>query len=326
MNNEFKSKLINTEISSYSKEFWNAMRGNDASYTSIAAGKNSMTGTFLLPSGSASKYASVLELNNVFRRIGTVISAMSSDGKIWLTDTTMTPEWVPEGGVIPTYADPDVTKSPVDAHKLAIITAVDSDLVGDACFDLENCLMKQFGKRFGKAEEDAFINGTGVDMPKGILHDTEGAEIGVTATGEITFDDVLALYFSVNKQYRTDGSWLMNDETALKLKTLKDENGQYLWNQNSDTILGKPVHISEFMPSDGKPIAFGDFSYYQIIDRMPLTVRTLYEKFALEQKTGYLGVEYLDGLLIRLEAVKVLSTDPAVSGGGEGIQEDADEL
>ena len=39
---------------------------------------------------------------------------------------------------------------------------------------------------------------------------------------------------------------------------------------------------------------------------MPLTVRTLYEKFALEQKTGYLGVEYLDGLLIRPEAVKVM--------------------
>ena len=186
--------------------------------------------------------------------------------------------------------------------------------------------MKQFGKRFGKAEEDAFINGTGVDMPMGILHDTEGAEIGVTASGEITFDDVLTLYFSVDKQYRTDGSWLMNDETALKLKTLKDENGQYLWNQNSDTILDKPVHISEFMPSDGKPIAFGDFSYYQIIDRMPLTVRTLYEKFALEQKTGYLGVEYLDGLLIRPEAVKVLATEQTVSGSAGGMIEDDDEF
>ena len=326
MNNEFKSKLTNTELFHYGEDFWAAMRGDNASFNKIDSGKNSMTGTFLLPSASAAKFATVLELNNVFRRIGTVISAISSDAKIWLSDNTTTPEWVPEGGVIPVAAGPDFPKKPVNAHKLAVINAVDKDFVSDACFDLENCLMKQFGKRFGKAEEDAFINGTGVDMPKGILHDTEGAEIGVTATGEITFDDVLALYFSVNKQYRTDGSWLMNDETALKLKTLKDENGQYLWNQNSDTILGKPVHISEFMPSDGKPIAFGDFSYYQIIDRMPLTVRTLYEKFALEQKTGYLGVEYLDGLLIRPEAVKVLSTDPAVSGGGEGIQEDADEL
>ena len=138
----------------------------------------------------------------------------------------------------------------------------------------------------------------------GILTD---AKTGVTVSGDIGFDDVLALYFSVDKQYRSGGAWLMNDETALKLKTLKDQNGQYLWNQNSDTVLGKPVHISEFMPTDSKPIAFGDFSYYTVIDRIPLSVRTLYEKFALEQKTGYLGVEHLDGMLIRPEAVKVLT-------------------
>lgn len=116
----------------------------------------------------------------------------------------------------------------------------------------------------------------------------------------------MGLYFSVDKRYRGNGMWLMNDETALKLKTLKDQNGQYLWNQNSDTVLGKPVLISEFMPSGGKPVAFGDFSYYYIIDRMPLTVRTLIEHYITGSKMGYLGVEYLNGLLIRPEAVKVL--------------------
>lgn len=143
-------------------------------------------------------------------------------------------------------------------------------------------------------------------MPKGILHDIDGAETGVTVSGDISFDDVLGLYFSVDKRYRSNGVWLMNDETALKLKTLKDQNGQYLWNQNSDTILGKPLRISEFMPSDGKPVAFGDFSYYYIIDRVPLTVRPLIDQYMVRSRMGYLGVEYLDGILIRPEAVKVL--------------------
>ena len=98
----------------------------------------------------------------------------------------------------------------------------------------------------------------------------------------------------------------MNDETALKLKTLKDQSGQYLWNQNSDTILGKSVHVFEHMPSDGKLVTFGDFSYYYIIDRVPLTVRTLIEMYMVRGKMGYRGVEYLNGLLIRPEAVKVL--------------------
>ena len=233
------------------------------------------------------------------------MTATKSDSKIWLSDTDEFPAWVSEHGTIPTTAE-SFPKKDVSAHKLAIITAIETDFISDLGFDLERYLVVQFAKRFGKAEEAAFINGTGLNMPRGILSDTEGAEIGVEVTGDIGFDDVLALYFSVFKPYRANGSWLMNDETALKLKTLKDQNGQYLWNQNSDTILGKPVHISEYMPSDGKPIAFGDFSYYTIVDRMPLTVHTLFEKFALEQKIGYVGVEHLDGFLLRPEAVKVM--------------------
>lgn len=101
----------------------------------------------------------------------------------------------------------------------------------------------------------------------------------------------------------------MNDETALALRKIKDADGNYIWNHNTDTILGKPVYILEHMPgatSGNKPIAFGDFSYYWIINRRPLAVRTLAEKFALNDQTGYLAVEYLDGRLVRREAIKTL--------------------
>ena len=82
----------------------------------------------------------------------------------------------------------------------------------------------------------------------------------------------------------------MNDETALALRTLKDAGGSYLWNHNSDTIFGKPVHTSEFMPSSAPgslPVAFGDFSHYWIVNRLPLSVRTLTERFTLQHQTGY---------------------------------------
>ncbi len=61
------------------------------------------------------------------------------------------------------------------------------------------------------------------------------------------------------------------------------------------------------MPSIGKVgrklIAFGDFSNYWLVQRFPLTIRTLKEKFAMLW-TG--RGEYLDGKLIRKDAVKVL--------------------
>ena len=55
-----------------------------------------------------------------------------------------------------------------------------------------------------------------------------------------------------------------------------------------------------------KVIAFGDFSNYWLVQRFPLTIRTLKEKFAMRGQVGYLGCEYLDGKLIRKDAVKVL--------------------
>ena len=101
----------------------------------------------------------------------------------------------------------------------------------------------------------------------------------------------------------------MNDETALALRTLKDEGGNYIWNHANDTILGKKVCISEFMPSvesGSKPIVFGDFSYYWIVGRRPVSVRTLVEKFAMVDCIGYLAYEFLDGKLVRPEAIKVM--------------------
>ena len=55
-----------------------------------------------------------------------------------------------------------------------------------------------------------------------------------------------------------------------------------------------------------KPIAFGDFSYYWVVGRKPVTVRTLLEKFVLYDQIGYLAFEFLDGKLVRNEAIKVI--------------------
>ena len=101
----------------------------------------------------------------------------------------------------------------------------------------------------------------------------------------------------------------MNDETAYYLRTLKDEGGNYIWNHTNDTILGKPVHICNDMPSIGagdKPIAFGDFSYYWIIIRDDVSVKVLNELYHDDGQIGYIAREYLDAKLIRSEAIKVV--------------------
>ena len=293
----------------YKRAFWDkAMRGGQTPYEVMKSG-NSLHDTLLLPDDSNRKFQEALRRESVFRQLATSISAPQSEGSIWTSVCEDLAEWVPENGKVSIMdATGGLTRQLFRCNKLAVIAKLTNNYVKDIGFDAESYLTAHLAKSFGRAEENAFINGSGEGMPTGILHGTDGAEVGLTAT-EISFDDMAKLYLSVKPEYRKNGVWIMNDETALALRTLKDAGGSYLWNHNSDTIFGKPVHTSEFMPSAAPgrlPVAFGDFSHYWIVNRLPLSVRTLTERFTLQHQTGYLAYEFLDGRLTRPEAVKTL--------------------
>jgi HK97 family phage major capsid protein len=196
------------------------------------------------------------------------------------------------------------------AHKIAKIAKISTELVHDAGFDLESALAADFGREFGKTEEDACINGNGENRPYGVLHPTDGAETGVTVTGTLGFDDVMALYFSLNAEYRRYAVWLMSDETALHLRKLKENGGNYLWRDTDDTILGKPVYTSPYMPNieSGKmPVVFGDFHFYWFMERGGVMLKPLREKYAAQGVTGFIGTEFIDGRLVRREALKAIT-------------------
>ena len=293
----------------YENHFWNAMRGKPGHKEFIAKGAESVTGAFTLTPKGQDKYMTAIKQESLFRNLATDIQVYDHDYRIKTVCSEDVAVWVPEGGTIPlSDGMGDFGDITLTSHKLAAFLKLEDTLVRDPFFKIEDYLVKRLAKNFGRAEDNGFINGTGENMPTGILAEAGGAEIGVT-TSTLTYDDVVKLFFSVKPEYRKNGTWLMNDETAMALRTLKDDAGQPIWNQSNDTILGRKVYISEFMPgaeSGSKPIAFGDFSYYWIVRRRPVSVRTLTEQFAMVECVGYLAYEFLDGKLIRPEAIKVM--------------------
>ena len=296
----------------YAHNFWNYMRGNEPDYVVIDEAQNANAGGYMFPDSSDSKYETAIAEKSVFRAIANVVTKFGGAPNVYTYDSTGTAEFVPEYGdiEIADIAD-DFTRITVHNDKLATIMRASLEFVHDTTFDIEGHIVKVLSQAFAEAEDGAFINGTGEDEPIGILDDTAGADTGVTVS-TITFDSVVDLFFSVDKKYRKNAVWLMNDNTALALRKLKDNDGNYIWNHANDTILGKPVMICNDMPdadSGEKPIAFGDFSYYWIIKRSPVYVRRLNELFALNNQVAYLGYEFLDGKLIRSDAVKVLKIE-----------------
>lgn len=301
----------------YKCSFWNAMRVK-APMPSVLNALQEGTDTeggYLVPDEFERTLVEALEEENVFRTLAHVIRTSSGDRKIPVVASKGSASWVDEEGA---YQESDDAFSQVSigAYKLGTMIKVSEELLADSVFDLEAYISKEFARRIGAREEESFFNGDGKGKPLGILAAAGGAEVGVTAASAtaITADEVIDLFYSLKAPYRKNAVWVLNDATVKQIRKLKDTTGQYLWQPSlvagtPDTILGRPVKTSAFMPTaaaGAKTIAFGDFKYYWIADRQGRTFKKLSELYAANGQVGFMGTQRVDGKLILPEAIKVL--------------------
>ena len=301
----------------YKKSFWNAMRSKTIRpdiQDALQVGTDS-EGGYLVPDEFEKTLVEALEDENIFRKLATVIKTSSGDRKIPVVASKGSASWVDEEGLIP-ESDDSFGQVSIGAYKLGTLIKVSNELLADSVFNLEAYISREFGRRCGAKEEEAFFNGDGTGKPVGVLHATLGAEVGVTAASpsEIKADEVIDLFYSLRAPYRKRAVWILNDSTVKAIRKLKDANGNYLWQPaltagTPDTILGRPVYTSAYVPSiaaGNKTIIFGDLSYYWVADRQGRTFKKLSELYATTDQTGFMATQRVDGKLILREAVKVL--------------------
>lgn len=301
----------------YKKNFWNAMRRKQMTPEMVNAlqiGTDS-EGGYLVPDEYEKTLVEALEEENIFRKLAHVISTSSGDRKIPVVASKGSASWVDEEGTIPD-SDDAFNQVSIGAYKLGTLIKVSNELLNDSVFNLESYITKEFARRIGSKEEDAFFNGNGTGKPVGIFNATGGAEVGVTAASAtaITADEIIDLFYSLKAPYRKNAVWILNDATIKAIRKLKDNNGNYLWQPSltagtPDTILGRPVYTSSYVPTiaaGAKTIAFGDFSYYWIADRAGRNFKKLTELYAANDQTGFVATQRVDGKLILPEAIKVL--------------------
>ena len=299
----------------YKRAFWNNMR-NRNSYeiqNALSIGTDS-EGGYLVPDEYEKKLVEALEDEVFFRSLATVIKTSSGDRKIPIVTSKGEAAWIDEGGQFP-ESDDSFGQTSIGAHKLATMIKVSDELLNDSVFNIEQYISKEFGRRIGTKEEEAFFIGDGTGKPIGIFNKTGGAETGVTAASTgITFDDVMDLYYSLRAPYRNKATWILNDSTVKAIRKLKDGNGNYIWQPSvregePDRILNRPYRTSIYVPelaAGNRVMAFGDYSYYWIADRQGRSFKRLNELFATTGQVGFLTSERVDGKLILSEAVKTL--------------------
>ena len=306
----------------YRKSFWNVMRSKMPSpevMNALQVGTDS-EGGYLVPDEFERTLVEALEEQNIFRTLAHVIQTSSGDRKIPVVASKGSASWVDEEGAIP-ESDDSFGQVSIGAYKLGTMIKVSEELLNDSVFDLEAYISREFACRIGNKEEEAFFTGDGTGKPLGVLAETGGAEVGVTAMAAAAFtaDEIFDLFYSLKAPYRRSAVFVMNDASVKALRKLKDNNGQYLWQPSltagaPDTLLNRPVYTSAFMPAlaaGAKSILFGDLSYYWVADRQGRSFRRLGELYAPTGQVGFLATQRVDGRLILPEAVKVMQQKSA---------------
>ena len=311
-----------TATDDYNAAFWRVMRDKAVHpdvYNVLRIGEDEHGG-YLVPDEYQRTLIEALQEQNIFRQLAHVISTSSGDRKIPVAVSKGTAAWIDENAAYP-ESDDSFGQISISAYKLATMIKVSDELLHDSVFDVPSYIAREFARRIGAAEEEAFFVGDGAGKPTGILSATGGAEIGVTAASAtaITFDEVMDLYYSLRSPYRRCAVFIMNDSTVKALRKLKNGNGDYIWQPSvtagtPDTILNRPVYTSAFVPAlagSAKPILFGDMNYYWIADREGRRFQRLNELYAPNGQVGFLSSERVDGKLILPEAVKCLQMKAA---------------
>ena len=185
----------------YHNHFWNYLMGKEDNKKILDLGRKT-TGAYVMPTTSSKKFEDKLNAESLFRQLATYHYAPNGPSSILAKVNTDSAEWVGPGGAINAYdAINDFSTYKLNDHKLAVIMQLDASFLHDNHNIFESYFTDRLVKDFAHAEERGFINGTGEDMPTGILAEDGGAEVGVTADA-ITFENVVKLFFSAIRTLR----------------------------------------------------------------------------------------------------------------------------
>ncbi len=239
--------------------------------------------------------------------------------------TTAGSGWAAETGARTETTSPTLALLDFPTAELYANLAATQALLDDAFVNLEEWIATEVEDAFAGQERAVFVNGDGVNKPKGFLNYTMVADashvwgqIGYIATGvagafaaTAPVDKIIDLVYAPKAQFRQNGRFTMNRKTVSAVRKLKDASGQYIWEPNDRggaTLLGYPVTELEDMPdiaASSNSIAFGDFQRgYLIVDRVG--VRVLRDPYSAKPYVLFYVTKRVGGGVQNFDAIKVL--------------------
>jgi HK97 family phage major capsid protein len=303
-----------------------AMRGltleGKAMSTAVAA-----DGGYLVDPQTAESIRSMLVSTASIRAIANVVNVDSTSFDVLVDRSEVGSGWATETAAQTETATPIIERISIKLHELSAMPKASQRLLDDSAFDVEGWLAGKIATRFIRAESAAFVNGDGVDKPKGFLTPTKVANaswtwgsLGYVPSGAASdfpttnaADCIVNLVYALAADYRANASFVMNSKTAGAVRKMKDADGRFMWSDGLAAaeparLMGYPVLICEDMPdiaANAYAIAFGDFTAgYTIAERPDL--RVLRDPFSAKPHVLFYATKRVGGDVTDYAAIKLL--------------------
>lgn len=218
--------------------------------------------------------------------------------------------WTEEGAAL-TESEATFGRVVLDASKLTAYCEVPNELLQDSIISFSALMDQLMPAAISWFEDIAFIRGTGVGQPLGVMLSPALVSVAKEtgqAADTILWENLVKMYARMLPSSLNSAVWVANIDTFPQLATMSlavGTGGSAIWLNNGVvgppmTILGRPLIFTEKMETlggggSGKDIAFLDFSYYLIGDRMQMRAESSpHVKFA-NDITAYRVIERVDG-------------------------------
>ncbi len=284
-------------------------------------------GGYLVDPQTADRIRSMLFATSSLRSVANVVQVEATSFDVIVDRSEVGSGWATEAAATTETATPIIERISIKLHELAAMPKASQRLLDDSAFDVEGWLAEKIATRFIRAEAAAFINGDGIDKPKGILLPTKVANaswtwgnLGYVPTGAAAdfaavnpADCIVNLVYALGADYRANATFVMNSKTVGAVRKMKDADGRFLWSDGlaagePSRLMGYPVLVSEDMPdiaANAFAVAFGDFrAAYTIAERPDL--RILRDPFSAKPNVLFYANKRVGGDITDFAAIKLL--------------------
>ena len=284
-------------------------------------------GGYLVDPQTAETIRSMLLSTASLRAVANVVQVEAVSFDVLVDRSEVGSGWATETAAQAETATPVLERISIKLHELSAMPKASQRLLDDSAFDVEGWLAGKIATRFIRAEAAAFINGDGVDKPKGILLPAKVANAawtwgspGYVPTGAAAdfaatnaSDCIVNLVYALGADYRANGTFVMNSKTAGAVRKMKDADGRFMWGDSLQSgqppqLMGYPVLVCEDMPdvaANAYPIAFGDFAAgYTVAERPDL--RILRDPFSAKPHVLFYASKRVGGDITDFAAIKLL--------------------